>query len=65
MVGGALVIAFMAPAGRSDFHSQRVTLPVERLGWAISGLSLAVLLAWVAFASRGSKHSVRLRKSCP
>jgi len=53
------LVSFVAPAGRSDFHLQRVALPVERLSWAISGLSLVVLLAWVALASRGSKQSLR------
>jgi hypothetical protein len=38
--------SFQAPAGRADFRLHRSALPIERWGWAVTGLSLAMLLAW-------------------
>jgi len=42
------LVSFAVPLGRTEVTLQRVTLPVEKWGWAISGLSLALLLAWAA-----------------
>ena len=40
------LVSFVVPAGHNTVRLQRVTLPAEQWGWAISGLSLALLLAW-------------------
>jgi hypothetical protein len=47
------LVTFIAPAGRHAYRLQRAMVPVEKTGWAISGLSLALLLAWAAAAWRG------------
>jgi hypothetical protein len=47
------LVSFTVPAGRRTYHLQRVAVPQEELGWALSGLSLALLLAWAAAAWRG------------
>jgi hypothetical protein len=47
------LVAFTAPSGRHTFRLQRAAPSEERIGWIISGLSLVLLLAWVAVAWRG------------
>ena len=49
------LVSFTVPPGRHIFHLQRATVLEEKVGWAISGLSLALLLAWAAVAWRGIK----------
>ncbi len=44
------LVSFTAPAGRHDYRLQHVRPLAERAGWMISGLSLALVLAWVALA---------------
>jgi hypothetical protein len=39
------LVSFTAPAGRTAARLDRATLPVERWGWAISGVSLLLLAA--------------------
>lgn len=46
------LVSFVAPAGRSDLRLHRVALPVDRWGWAISGLSLVLLMTWSTFGWR-------------
>ncbi|MBI3199213.1 MAG: hypothetical protein HYZ40_17235 [Rhodospirillales bacterium] len=46
------LVSFVAPAGRHTFHLLRETLSVERWSWAVSGLSLGLLLVWSLFESR-------------
>jgi uncharacterized membrane protein len=41
------LVSFVAPAGRHTFELTRKPLPIEQWGWAISGASLALLLAWL------------------
>lgn len=43
-------VTFAAPPGRHTFRLQRVEPSDERIGWAISGLSLVVLLTWAVAA---------------
>jgi hypothetical protein len=47
------LVAFAAPSGRHTFRLQRAVPSEEKIGWTISGLSLALLLAWAAVAWRG------------
>lgn len=42
------LVSFVAPAGRHTFHLRRTTLPAEQWGWALSSLSLVLLLVWTA-----------------
>ena len=49
------LMSFTAPVGRHVYHLQRVVVPEEKIGWAISGLSLALLLAWAAASRWGIK----------
>jgi hypothetical protein len=42
------LVSFTAPAGSHVWRLERRSLPAEQWGWAISGLSLALLLAWAA-----------------
>jgi hypothetical protein len=53
------LVSFTAPPGRAEVTLRRVTLPVEQWGWALSGLSLALLLAWAAAARhrRGTQRT--------
>jgi len=46
------LVSFTAPAGHHSWHLERVTVPAEKKGWAISGLSLALLLAWALILRR-------------
>jgi hypothetical protein len=49
------LVSFTAPTGRHTYGLRRVAVPEEKAGWAISGLSLALLLAWIAVAWRAIK----------
>ncbi|MGQ0582409.1 MAG: hypothetical protein ACT4O6_10765 [Reyranella sp.] len=40
------LVSFVAPAGRHTFHLRRTALPEEQWGWALSSLSLILLLVW-------------------
>ncbi len=46
------LVSFVAPVGRSDLRLHHVALPVDRSGWAISGLSLILLMTWSTFGWR-------------
>ena len=46
------LVSFTAPAGRHVWRLKRQALPPEQWGWAISGLSLALLLSALAFSAR-------------
>lgn len=46
------LVSFVAPAGRHTFHLERGASPAERWGWALSGLSLVLLLVWSGFEWR-------------
>ncbi len=48
------LISFVVPAGHITVRLQRVTLPAEQWGLAISSVSLALLLAAAAFNARRS-----------
>jgi hypothetical protein len=56
------LVSFVAPAGRTAVSLHRVALPAERWGWAISGLSLALILAlfvqriWALAPRRGIRR---------
>jgi hypothetical protein len=50
------LVSFTAPAGRHVWRLERRSLPAEQWGWAISGLSLVLLLAWAAAAGRGVRR---------
>lgn len=49
------LVSFVAPAGRSDARLTRAALPIERWGWAISGLSLVLLAALLVRARNSSR----------
>jgi hypothetical protein len=46
------LLSFEAPAGRTSARLERVALPAERWGWAVSGLALVawLLLLWRAIS---------------
>jgi hypothetical protein len=46
------LVSFEAPPGRTTARLERITLPSERWGWAISGASLAVWLCLLAGVTR-------------
>lgn len=46
------LVSFVAPAGRHTLHLQRGALSEERRGWAVSALSLVLLLVWTALEWR-------------
>jgi len=48
------LVSFQAPAGQTVARLDRVALPAERWGWAISGLSLLLLLAALLASARNS-----------
>ena len=48
------LVSFTAPVGRTTGALHRVALPVEQWGWAISGLSLAVILGIAAVSARNT-----------
>jgi hypothetical protein len=49
------LVSFTAPAGRHTYRLQRMAVREEKIGRTISGLSLALLLAWAAAARWGIK----------
>ena len=51
------LVSFMAPAGRHTYRLQRVMVPAEMIGWAISGLSFVLLLGWALAARRGIRSA--------
>lgn len=50
------LIQFTAAPGRQSYRLERASLPVEWWGWAISGVSLLVLLAWALLNRRAIKR---------
>jgi hypothetical protein len=48
--------SFTAPAGRHVYRLEPGSLPAERWGWVISGLSLVLLLGAAAFSARSSSR---------
>ncbi len=51
------LVSFVAPAGNNVFRLERGSLPVERWGWAVTGASIVLLLAWAAMAWRRARAS--------
>jgi len=52
------LVSFTAPAGNHTYRLTQHALQVERWGWAISGLSLLLMLGWVA-ATRRAQSTLR------
>lgn len=50
------LLSLVAPAGRHTFQLRRAVLPEEQWGWALSGLSLVLLLVWSGFEWRIKRH---------
>jgi hypothetical protein len=50
------LVSFTAPGGRTVVRLERTALPVERWGWAISGVSLLLLLAASLVSVRSSSR---------
>lgn len=50
------LVSFAAPAGRTVAWLERTALPVERWGWAVSGVSLLLLLATMLLSARNSSR---------
>ena len=50
------LVSFVAPAGRETYRLLRASVSMEETGWAISGLSLVLVLAWAAAAWRGIRR---------
>ncbi|MBX9946752.1 MAG: hypothetical protein K2Y40_21935 [Reyranella sp.] len=50
------LVSFVAPAGRNTYRLQRTAVREERISWAISGLSLVLLLVWTALEWRIRRH---------
>jgi hypothetical protein len=50
------LVSFTAPAGNAEFQLVRVMLPAERWGWWLSGVSLALLLVWLAAARAAQRR---------
>ena len=50
------LVSFTAPAGYTSATLLRRALPAEQWGWAISGLSLVVLLGMTASSARKSSR---------
>jgi hypothetical protein len=48
-------VTFAAPPGRHTFRLQRVAPSEEKIGWAVSGLSLVLLLAWAVAATTSGR----------
>jgi hypothetical protein len=44
--------SFVAPAGRHIYRLEQESAPSERWSWAVAGLSLVLLLTWMALAWR-------------
>ncbi len=51
------LVSFTAPAGRNIYRLERIAVPEEKTGWAISGLSLVLLLAWAVAVRRGIRFA--------
>ena len=51
------LVSFMTPAGHHTYRLQRVMVPAEMIGWAISGLSFVLLLGWALAARRGIRSA--------
>ena len=49
------LVSFTAPAGRTVARLDRTSLPIERWGWAISGVSLLLLAALLIRARNSSR----------
>jgi hypothetical protein len=43
------LVSFTAPAGQHSYRLHHVSVPSERVGWAVAAGSLALLLAWAFF----------------
>jgi hypothetical protein len=50
------LVTFTAPAGRQSYRLQHVAVSAEKTGWAISGVSLVLLLAWAMAAWWGIRR---------
>jgi hypothetical protein len=46
------LVSFTAPAGRQSYRLVHMAVPAEQIGWAISGISLVLLLGWAMVACR-------------
>jgi hypothetical protein len=53
------LVSFTAPGGHHIYRLHHAVVPQEKIGWAISGLSLALLLAWAVAARWGIKSVPR------
>jgi hypothetical protein len=51
------LVSFTAPAGRNTYRLQRMAVREEKVGWTISGVSFALLLAWAAAARRDARFA--------
>jgi len=51
------LVSFTAPPGSHTYRLQRSAVHEERLGWLVTGLSFALLLAWAAAAWRGIRFA--------
>jgi hypothetical protein len=47
------LVSFVAPPGRETYRLLRASVSMEKTGWAISSLSLVLVLAWAGAAWRG------------
>ncbi|HEY4169414.1 MAG TPA: hypothetical protein VGM96_21675 [Reyranella sp.] len=52
------LVSFEVPGGRSTARLERVALPEEQWGWAISG---AALIVWLVLLARSTKGGIDLR----
>jgi hypothetical protein len=50
------LVSFTAAPGRHSFRLERGTLPAEQWGWAISAVSLLLLLAGAVFSARSNSR---------
>jgi uncharacterized membrane protein len=48
------LVSFIVAPGHHTYRLQQAALPEEEIGWAISGLSLFLLLAWAATRAMGT-----------
>jgi hypothetical protein len=55
------LVSFVAPPGRNVWRLERTAVSAERASWAISGLSVVLLLAAVAFDARKPPDQRRSR----
>jgi len=49
------LVSFTVPAGRHVYRLHVAAVPAEKLGWAISGVSILLVLGWVAAGRRGAR----------